>query len=165
MQMQMHNADALSINTGLPEVPSLPVVPDTTVTVPLPISHPPTAQASATPSATTLPTLPTTAPSSAPVGGKTIRVTLVPPADIKPLTEEEVEEVKGWMARDKEYEAIYRSMKERMAEELRASRAENSDMWWEVSDGKNLRTKFSITYPGQRLRDNRKRGKREGFRL
>ena len=163
MQMQMHSADALSINTGLPEVPSVPVVSDTTG--PVPISHPPTAPASATPSATALPTLPSTAPSSAPVGNKTMRVTLVPPADIKPLTEEEVEEAKGWMARDKEYEAVYRSMKERMAEELRASRAENSDMWWEVSDGKNLRTKFSITYPGQRLRDNRKRGRREGFRL
>ena len=164
MQMQMHGADALSINTGLPEVPSLPVVPDTTGP-PHPISHPPTAPASATPSTTALPTLPSTAPSSAPAGSKTMRVTLVPPADIKPLTEEEVEEAKSWMARDKEYEAVYRSMKERMAEELRASRAENSDMWWEVSDGKNLRTKFSITYPGQRLRDNRKRGRREGFRL
>ena len=94
-----------------------------------------------------------------------MRVTLVPPADIKPLTEEEVEEVKGWMARDKEYQAVYRGMKERMAEELRVSRAENSDMWWEVSDGKKLRTKFGITYPGQRFRDNRKRGRREGFRL
>jgi len=165
MQMHMHSADALSINTdtGLPEVPSVPVVSDTTG--PVPISHPPTAPASATPSATALPTLPSTAPSSAPVGNKTMRVTLVPPADIKPLTEEEVEEAKGWMARDKEYEVVYRSMKERMAEELRASRAENSDMWWEVSDGKNLRTKFSITYPGQRLRDNRKRGRRDGFRL
>ncbi|KAF8480047.1 SNF5-domain-containing protein [Russula ochroleuca] len=94
-----------------------------------------------------------------------MRVTLVPPSDIKPLTEEEVAEVKGWMARDKEYEAAYRSMKERAAEELRVSRAENSDMWWEVSDGKKLRTKFGVTYPGQRLRDNRKRGRREGFRL
>ena len=94
-----------------------------------------------------------------------MRVTLVPPADIKPLEEEEVIEVKGWMARDKEYEAICRSMKERMTEELRVSRAENSDFWWEVSDGKKLRTKFGITYPGQRLRDNRKRGRREGFRL
>jgi SWI/SNF-related matrix-associated actin-dependent regulator of chromatin subfamily B protein 1 len=94
-----------------------------------------------------------------------MRVTLVPPADIKPLTDEEVGEVKGWMARDKEYETIYRGMKQRMAEELRMSRAENSDMWWEVTDGKELRTKFNITYPGQRFRDNRKRGRREGFRL
>jgi len=94
-----------------------------------------------------------------------MRVTLVPLEDIKPLTEEEVKEVKGWQARDKEYEAVYRGMKERMAEELRVSRAENSDMWWEVSDGKKLRTKFGITYPGQRFRDNRKRGRREGFRL
>jgi len=94
-----------------------------------------------------------------------MRITLVPPADIKPLTEEEAAEVKGWMARDKEYEAAYRGMKERTAEELRVSRAENSDMWWEVNDGKNLRTKFGVTYPGQRLRDNRKRGRREGFRL
>jgi SWI/SNF-related matrix-associated actin-dependent regulator of chromatin subfamily B protein 1 len=94
-----------------------------------------------------------------------MRVTLVPSADIKPLTEEEVAEVKGWMARDKEYETVYRSMKERAAEELRVSRAVNSDMWWEVSDGKKMRTKFGVTYPGQRLRDNRKRGRREGFRL
>ena len=163
MQMQMQSADPLTINTGMPEVPGHPVVPDATVPVPHP--HPPTAPTSATSSATTLPTLPTAAPSSAPVGAKTMRVTLVPPEDIKPLTEEEVKEVKGWQARDKEYEAVYRGMKERMAEELRVSRAENSDMWWEVSDGKKLRTKFGITYPGQRFRDNRKRGRREGFRL
>ena len=163
MQMQMQSADPLTINTGLPEVPGLPVVPDATVPVPLPLPHPPTAPTSATSSATALPT--TAAPSSAPMGAKTMRVTLVPPADIKSLTEEEVDKVKGWMARDKEYEAVYRSMKERMAEELRVSRAENSDMWWEVSDRKKLRTKFGITYPGQRFRDNRKRGRREGFRL
>jgi SWI/SNF-related matrix-associated actin-dependent regulator of chromatin subfamily B protein 1 len=165
MQMQMQGVDALTINTGLPEVPGLPVVPDANVPVPLPHPHPPTAPTSATSSATTLPTLPTAASSSAPAGNKTMRVTLVSPADIKPVTEKEVEEVKGWMSRDKEYEAVYRSMKERMAEELRVSRAESSDMWWEVSDGKKMRTKFGITYPGQRFRDNRKRGRREGFRL
>ena len=165
MQMQIHSGDALSINTGLPEVPGLPVVPDVAVPVNLPHPHPPTAPTSAAPSATSLPTLPTTTASSAPVGNKTMRITLVQPADIKPLSEDEVTEVKGWMARDKEYEAVYRSMKERAAEELRVSRAENSDMWWEVSDGKKLRTKFGVTYPGQRLRDNRKRGRREGFRL
>lgn len=170
MQMQMHSSDALSINTGLPDVPGLPVVPDATVPVNLPHPHPqshphPTAPASAAPPATSLPTLPTATAPSAPARSKTMRITLVPPADIKPLTEEEAAEVKGWMARDKEYEAVYRSMKERVAEELRVSRAENSDMWWEVTDGKNLRTKFGVTYPGQRLRDNRKRGRREGFRL
>jgi SWI/SNF-related matrix-associated actin-dependent regulator of chromatin subfamily B protein 1 len=165
MQMQIHSGDALSINTGLPDVPGLPVVPDATVSVNLPHPHHPTAPASAAPPATSLPTLPTAAAPSAPARSKTMRITLVPPADIKPLTEEEAVEVKGWMARDKEYEAVYRSMKERVAEELRVSRAENSDMWWEVTDGKNLRTKFGVTYPGQRLRDNRKRGRREGFRL
>jgi hypothetical protein len=35
--------------------------------------------------------------------------------NIKPLTEEEVAEVKGWMACDKAYKAVYRSMKERAA--------------------------------------------------
>jgi len=165
MHMQMQGGDALTINSGLPEVPGLPVVPDTTVPVSLPLPHPPTAPASAPPSGTNLPAIPPAAQASAPVGNKTMRITLVEPADIKPLTEEEVAEVKGWMARDKEYEAVYRSMKERMAEELRVSRAENSDMWWEVSDGKKLRTKFGVTYPGQRARDHRKRGRREGFRL
>src|SRR5258708_3321687 len=164
MQMQMHSGDALSINTGLPDVPSLPVVPDTTVPVNLPHPHPPTAPASTAPPTTSLPTHPTTTTTSAP-RSKAMRITFVPRADIKPLTDEDVVDVKGWMARDKEYEAVYRSMKERAAEELRLSRAENSDMWWEVSDGKNLRTKFGVTYPGQRLRDNRKRGRREGFRL
>lgn len=165
MQMQMHSGDTLSMNTGLPEVPGLPVVPDATVSVNLPHPHPPTAPASAAPSTTSLPTLPNTSATSAPVRNKTMRITLVPPADIKPLTEGEVTKVKGWMARDKEYEAVLRNMKERTAEELRVSRAENSDMWWEASDGKKLRTKFGVTYPGQRLRDNRKRGRREGFRL
>jgi SWI/SNF-related matrix-associated actin-dependent regulator of chromatin subfamily B member 1 len=165
MQMQIHSGDSLSINTGLPDVPGLPVVPDATVPVNLPHPHHPTAPASAAPPAASLPTLPAATAPSAPARSKTMRITLVPPADIKPLAEEEVAEAKGWMARDKEYEAVYRSMKERTAEELRVSRAENSDMWWEVTDGKNLRTKFGVTYPGQRLRDNRKRGRREGFRL
>ncbi|KAI9513428.1 hypothetical protein F5148DRAFT_971668 [Russula earlei] len=161
----MHSGDALTINTGLPEVPGLPVVPDVNVPASLPLSHPPTAPASAAPPVTNVPALPAAATTSAPVSSKTMRVTLVAPADIKPLSEEEVAEAKGWMARDKEYEAAYRGMKERMAEELRVSRAESSDMWWEVPDGKKLRTKFGVTYPGQRLRDNRKRGRREGFRL
>ncbi len=166
MQMQMHGSDALTINTGVPEVQGLPVVPDAAAAVPLPLSHPPTAPASAAPSTATLPTHSTSAShSSAPASSKTMRVTLVSPADIKPLNEEEVTQVKGWMARDKEYESHYRGMKERMADELRTYRAENRDLWWEVTDGKKMRTKFGVTYPGQRLRDNRKRGRREGFRL
>ncbi|KAH8986946.1 hypothetical protein EDB86DRAFT_3211773 [Lactarius hatsudake] len=168
MQMQMHGGDALTINTGVPEVQGLPVASDAAVSLPLPLSHPPTAPVSAAPSTATLPThstLPSASHSSAPASSKTMRVTLVSPADIKPLDEEEVTQVKGWMARDKEYESHHRGMKERMAEELRAYRAENRDLWWEVSDGKKMRTKFGVTYPGQRLRDNRKRGRREGFRL
>jgi len=165
MQMQMHGGDALTINTGVPEV----AVPEATATVslPLPLSHPPTAPVTAAPSTSTLSTQPTlpSAQSSVPVGGKTMRVTLVSPADIKPLDEEEVTQVKGWIARDKEYEALYRGMKERMGEELRAYRAQHRDLWWEVTDGKKLRTKFGVAYPGQRLRDNRRKGRREGFRL
>ena len=44
-----------------------------------------------------------------------MRITLVLLADINPLTEE-VTEVKGWIARDREYEAVHRNMKERTAE-------------------------------------------------
>jgi len=47
-----------------------------------------------------------------PVGNKTMRIILVPPVDIKPLNEEEAIKVKGWMARDKGYEAVHRNMKE-----------------------------------------------------
>jgi hypothetical protein len=36
MEMQMRSGDTLSINTGLPEVPSFPVVPDANVSVNLP---------------------------------------------------------------------------------------------------------------------------------
>ena len=169
MQMQMLSGDGLSINTGLPEFPGLLVVPDTTVSVKFPHPHPPTALVSAAASATSLPTVPNPTATSTPVGNKTMRITLVPPADIKPLTEEEVTEVKGWIAHDKEHdkehEAVHRNMKERTAEELRVSRAENRDMWWEVSDGKKLRTNFVVSSPGQHLRDHRKRGRREGFRL
>jgi SWI/SNF-related matrix-associated actin-dependent regulator of chromatin subfamily B protein 1 len=168
MQMQMHGGDPLTINTGVPDVQGLPVASDATAAGSLPLSHPPTAPVSATSSATTLPThptIPSASHSSAPAGNKTMRVTLVSPADIKPLEEEEVTQVKGWMARDKEYETLYRGMKERMAEELRTYRAENRELWWEVTDGKKMRTKFGVTYPGQRVRDNRKRGRREGFRL
>jgi hypothetical protein len=93
-----------------------------------------------------------------------MRVTLVLPADIKPLTKE-VAKVKGWMARGNEYEAVHRNMKERTAEEPRVSRAENSDMWWAVSDGKKLRTKFWHHIPWAAPARKREKGRREGFRL
>ncbi|KAI0058365.1 SNF5-domain-containing protein, partial [Artomyces pyxidatus] len=104
-------------------------------------------------------------PASGGLNPKTTRVTLVSPEDVAPLTDQEVEQLKVWQERDKEYDGLYRVMKERMADEIKELRASHGSMWWESSDGRKLRTKFGVTYPGQRARESRKRGRREGFKL
>ena len=74
-----------------------------------------------------------------------------------------------WMKLDREYETVWRRMKERMKEEQREARGK--DGWWERADEgkKRGRESFDIRYPKSRKerdgRDRRRGGKREGLRL
>ncbi|TFY50844.1 hypothetical protein EVG20_g11296, partial [Dentipellis fragilis] len=118
-------------------------------------------------------------PSPLPVAGtstgtgtqNSTKMTMVPPATIEKLADEEIEAIKGWVAKDKAYQEVYRTMKERMGEEVRETRMKLSGAWWEVPSQVNpwsakRPAKFSVTYPGQRLKEmGRKRGRREGFKL
>lgn len=111
------------------------------------------------------------------------RVTVVPLVDsvkhIPPLSEEEIEDIKGWMKVDKEYEGLFGKMKERMGEEVREMFGVGGPRaaWWEKgSQSMNLnrwrrgRESFDVRYPRnmRKDRDGRERrrgGKREGLRL
>ncbi|KAI0039221.1 hypothetical protein FA95DRAFT_1077890 [Auriscalpium vulgare] len=141
-----------AVQAKLPTPMQTPVRPTASVT-----------QAAPAPS-TSYPALPAF-PGSASLNAKTTRVTIVDPGDVRDLTEEEIANVKVWSERDKAYDVVYRGMKDRVNDELRDLRASAGTMWWEAGDGRKLRTKFGVTYPGQRARENRKRGRREGFKL
>ncbi|KAG6883249.1 hypothetical protein C0993_007230, partial [Termitomyces sp. T159_Od127] len=110
----------------------------------------------------------------------TTRVTIVPLATsmstIPPLSPAEIDDIKAWMRVDKEYEGVYRAMRDRMRHELVAGRARG---WWEkgfVVPGaqpgdagagnrwRRSREVFEVRYPRRKDRD-RRRGKREGLRL
>lgn len=104
---------------------------------------------------------------------KTTRITIVPLADslslIPALEQEEVERVQVWMQKDKEYEAVYRKMKERMGEEVRGTVLKGR-AWWEKSDVEVRRRpgeKFHVTGFKSAKDEGRRRkvGKREGFKL
>jgi len=129
----------------------------------------PAAAAAASSAVPLSPALPSASNSATPhpaLNSKSTRVTLVSPSAITPLTEQEVVDVKRWLERDKEYDRLLLGMRERMTEELRVMRAQAGTNWWEVGDGMvGKRSKFSVSYPGQRARETRKRGRREGFKL
>lgn len=113
------------------------------------------------------------------------RVTIVPLIDsdktIPALNEEEIKDIQSWMKIDKEYEGVYRKMKERMNDELRSdARGPLSVRWWEqgapsvnpgLAGGRFRRgpEPFGVRYPRSRkdreLGRGRKAGRREGLRL
>ncbi|KAG9226723.1 hypothetical protein CCMSSC00406_0008423 [Pleurotus cornucopiae] len=106
------------------------------------------------------------------------RVTVVPLVDstklIATLTEAEIEDIKAWMKVDKEYDGVYRKMKDKMGEELRETFGPASLAWWEkgslttnASRFRRGREQFDIRYPGVRRepRDRKKVPRREGLRL
>ncbi|KAI0926467.1 hypothetical protein AcV7_005399 [Taiwanofungus camphoratus] len=115
-------------------------------------------------------------PANVSLNPKVTRVSVVPLAEsttlIPPLTQDEIADIKTWMKTDKEYEAVYKRMRERMGEEVRetisAPRA-----WYErdpTEEGRNTRRrteKFSLTgvKTGKEGRERRKTGRREGFKL
>ncbi|CDO68596.1 hypothetical protein BN946_scf184996.g27 [Trametes cinnabarina] len=123
-----------------------------------------------------LPPLPTTVK----LDPKVTRVSVVPLVDsdkaIPPLSTEEIKSVQTWMRADQEYEARYRTMKERMAEEVRETVAKPR-AWWEkdfaldgAEEGRRRRQeKFVLTGLKQakekEMREKKRAGKREGLRL
>ncbi|KAH8097112.1 hypothetical protein BXZ70DRAFT_895483 [Cristinia sonorae] len=119
-------------------------------------------------------------PANVSLNPKTTRITVVPLIDstklIPELSSEDIENVKGWMKKDKEYEGVYRKMKERMVEELRDTVVKNRG-WWEKGGGsetmnmsidgrRRVSEKFGVTgFKTGRDDRRRKTGRREGFKL
>ena len=104
------------------------------------------------------------------------RVSIIPLAGsdkvIPIITPEEIEEIQGWQARDKEYEIIHRKMRERIGEELRTCPVAKANWWEKDAAGmmnRRPREPFDVKYPRPRRerdgRDRRKVGRREGLRL
>ncbi|KAI8990720.1 hypothetical protein BD414DRAFT_413161 [Trametes punicea] len=128
-----------------------------------------------------LPPLPTTVK----LDPKVTRVSVVPLVDsdkvIPQLTAEEIQNVQEWMKADKEYDARYKTMRERMTEEIKST-VSAPRAWWEkdfsldgaaavaVQDERRRRQeKFVLTGLKQakerEMRDRKRAGKREGLRL
>jgi SWI/SNF-related matrix-associated actin-dependent regulator of chromatin subfamily B protein 1 len=87
------------------------------------------------------------------------------------LTDAEIKDIQTWREADKDYEVIWRKMKERMADEIRTITGPGKASWWE-KDAVDLtrrrpRDQFDVRYPRQRRdgRDRRKAGRREGLKL
>lgn len=136
--------------------------PATAPTAPVPTGPP-----------TIVPALPPL-PANVTLNPKTTRITVVPLIDstklISSLSSEEVDRVKEWMKKDKEYEGGYRQMKERMGEEMRAS-VNAGRGWWEKQDetgrvAGRRGEKFGVTGFRTGKEDRRRKvGRREGFKL
>jgi SWI/SNF-related matrix-associated actin-dependent regulator of chromatin subfamily B protein 1 len=89
---------------------------------------------------------------------------------IPPLSQSEIEDIQTWKEADKNYEGIWRKMKERMTEEFRTVTGPSKAAWWE-KDAVDLtrrkpREQFDVRYPRQKKdRERRKTGRREGLKL
>ena len=115
------------------------------------------------------------------VNSAVTRVTNVPLSDslklIPELSEAEIKDVQHWMRLDREYEIVWRRMKERMAEEVREVKGIARMAWWErdpVEGNVNTvrkrgREPFDVRYPRSRKerdgREKRRSGRREGLKL
>lgn len=114
-------------------------------------------------------------PANVQLNPQVTRVTVVPLAGsdkaIPMLTDAEIKDIQTWREADKDYEVIWRKMKERMADEIRTITGPGKASWWE-KDAVDLtrrrpRDQFDVRYPRQRRdgRDRRKAGRREGLKL
>jgi SWI/SNF-related matrix-associated actin-dependent regulator of chromatin subfamily B protein 1 len=91
---------------------------------------------------------------------------------IPALSESEIKDIQAWRQTDRDYEGIWRKMKERMTEEIRTVTGPSKAAWWE-KDAVDLtrrrpREPFDVRYPRQKRgdgRERRKTGRREGLRL
>ena len=148
----------------------------------------PAANSAAPPAASGTPSAPTTAP-AAPTSNQgpplppgvnraITQVTLVPLADsatnIPDLADDDIQDIQGWIKIEKEYDAVWRKMKERMEEEEKEVFGPRNLPWWEkgslavnANRYRRSRENFDIRYPrkpkenGQR----RKGVRREGIKL
>ncbi|KAI0664168.1 hypothetical protein C8Q70DRAFT_945855 [Cubamyces menziesii] len=127
-----------------------------------------------------LPPLPTTVK----LDPKVTRVSVVPLADsekaIPPLSAEEIHNVQEWMKADKEYEARYKKMRERIGDELKTT-VSAPRAWWEkdfslgAASGQDDRErrrrgeKFVLSglkaAKEREMKDKKRAGKREGLRV
>jgi SWI/SNF-related matrix-associated actin-dependent regulator of chromatin subfamily B member 1 len=161
---------------GVPHTPHAPMMGATGVKAgSVPPEMPPTAGPQPTSSA---PIVPPSAPSSAPLQSTThtpslaynlpplpanvslnpavTKVSVVPLAtsleSIPALSEKEIEDIKGWMEKDKEYGATLQGMKERMAREVRTTLGGGVYQPREITkldkDGKEVKEKLEPTYVG-----------------
>lgn len=165
---------------------NVPVKNEMRSSVPPPAA--PAASSAAPPAASGTPSAPTTAP-AAPTSNQgpplppgvnlaITQVTLVPLADaatnIPDLADDDIQDIQGWMKIEKEYDAIWRKMKERMEEEEKEIFGPRNLPWWEkgslavnANRYRRGRENFDIRYPrkpkenGQR----RKGVRREGIKL
>ena len=112
------------------------------------------------------------------------RVSVVPLADsekaIPPLSAEEIHNVQEWMKADKEYEARYKKMRERIGDELKTT-VSAPRAWWEkdfslgAASGQDDRErrrrgeKFVLSglkaAKEREMKDKKRAGKREGLRM
>jgi SWI/SNF-related matrix-associated actin-dependent regulator of chromatin subfamily B member 1 len=162
----------------------------TTTTTSIPVTSPSSAhQQQQPPAAEAVPQLPPL-PANVSLNPAVTRVTVVPLVDsissIPPLSEDEIVNIKKWIEVDKEYETVFRGMKERMTEEVKeALYGWGKRGWWEKGGGagvgtvqmeghpwgskwRRAREPFDVRYPRARKdRDGRSRRgtKREGLRL
>lgn len=154
-----------------PRIPSVAPNPSTTAS--------PAQQQTAAANSAVIPQLPSL-PANVNLNPAVTRVTVVPLVDslktIPALSDSEIEDVQGWMKIDKEYEATYRKMKERMAEEAREVFGPGTIAWWEKgaldinpNRWRRGREQFDVRYPKNRKerdgRERRKTGRREGLKL
>jgi SWI/SNF-related matrix-associated actin-dependent regulator of chromatin subfamily B protein 1 len=92
---------------------------------------------------------------------------------IPALNDDEIKDIQSWMHVDKEYEVVFRRMKERMGEEAKSVIGTPSAAWWEKGfAGGNYnrwrrgRENFDVRYPKDRRRESRRKEKRrEGLKL
>ena len=112
-------------------------------------------------------------PTNVQLNPQVTHVTIVPLArsdkTIPPLSQSDIKDMQAWREADRNYEAIWRKMKDRMAEEH--SQVTSKAAWWE-KDAVDLsrrrpREQFDVRYPRHKRdgRDRRKTGRREGLRL
>lgn len=117
-------------------------------------------------------------PATVKLDPKVTRVSVVPLVDsetmISPLAEDEIQHVQEWMKADKEYEARYKKMRERMTEELKTT-VSAPRAWWErdfnasPEERRRRADKFVLTglksSKEREIRDKRRVGRREGLRV
>ncbi|KAF8892911.1 hypothetical protein BD779DRAFT_1467981 [Infundibulicybe gibba] len=172
------------MRSSLPPAPPQPAAPSTFISTTTPRANTPGPLPVAAPPPSVIPSIPPL-PAGVSLNPLVTRVSIVPlhssTTTIPALDATEIQDIQNWMHTDKEYDAEFRKMKERMAEEARGVFGPAAAMWWEkgwvgvggglgaLAKGRERRPGFDIRYP-RRDRRERERGRegrkrREGLRL